>query len=170
MMNAFEAVKRAVPVEDYAQTLTELKPDGMRLRDHCPIPRHNDRSPSFNIWTQSGSWYCFGACARGGDVIDLCQAVEGGEPWEAMMTLAKRYDVSLPERPKTWFRWQDEKGHRRKMLVDVVATSYQRRLFRCFKEGLESIGDPQEREEEARKLWESLFKLAWLCAQWRVNR
>ena len=168
-MNAFEAVKETVPVEDYAQTLTELKPDGMRLMGHSPIPSHNDRSPSFNIWTESESWYCFGAGARGGDVIDLCQAVEGGEPWEAMMALATRYNIKLPEKPKRWREWTVEKGHRRRMLMDVLATSYQRRLFRCFKEDLESIIDPQEREEEAHELWESLWKLSWLCAQWRVN-
>ncbi len=168
-MNAFEAVKEAVPVEDYAQTLTELKPDGMRLIGHCPIPSHNDRSPSFNIWVASGSWYCFGACAGGGDVVDLCRAVEGGEPWEAMMTLAMRYGVQVPEKPKRWREWTVEKGRRRGMLVGVIAESYRRRLFRFFKDDLEGIEDLEEREEEARKLWESLWKLSWLCAHWRVN-
>lgn len=168
-MNAFEAVKAAVPVEDYAQTLTDLRPSGLRLIGCCPVPGHDERTPSFNIWTESGSWRCFGACARGGDVIDLCQAVEGGEPWEAMMTLATRYDVQLPERSQHWHDWQDEKGRQRKMLVDVIAESYRRRLFRCFKEELEGIEDPEERAQEANALWAELWKLSWLYAQWRVT-
>ena len=168
-MNAFETVKEAVPIEDYARTLTELEPQGMRLVGRCPIPGHNDRTPSFHIWPESKSWWCFGACARGGDVINLCQAVEGGEPWEAMMTLATRYGVKVPERPEAWLRWQGEKGHRRRMLVDVIAESYRRRLFRLFKEDLQSIDEPAKRQEEARKLWEGLWPLAWACATWRVN-
>jgi len=48
-MNPFEAVKEAVSVEDYARTLTDLKADGMRLVGRCPVPGHEDRTPSFHI-------------------------------------------------------------------------------------------------------------------------
>ena len=102
-------------------------------------------------------------------MIDLCQAVEGGEPWEAMMALATRYDVRLPSRPQGWHDWQTEKSHRREILVEAVAQSYRRRIFRFFREDLKSINGPTEREEEARKLWEGLWPLAWACAEWRVN-
>ena len=37
-MNVFAAVKDAVPVENYASTLTQLKPSGLRLVARCPIP------------------------------------------------------------------------------------------------------------------------------------
>jgi len=37
-MNGFEVVKEPVPVEDYARTLTELKPEGLRrLVGWCPV-------------------------------------------------------------------------------------------------------------------------------------
>ena len=161
-MNAFEAVKDAVPIEDYARTLTELKPEGLRLVGSCPIPGHNDRTPSFHIWPESRSWWCFGACARGGDVISLCQAVEGGESWEAMMTLASRYDVQLPERPQSWFRWQDEKSRRREEIRYIKARMYQRRIYRLFfADHIAAIQDLKEREREAEQVWHELWSAAW---------
>ena len=35
----------------------------------CPI--HNEKTPSFAWYPVQNRWYCFGACAKGGDVIDL---------------------------------------------------------------------------------------------------
>ena len=168
-MNAFEAVKEAIPLPQYASELTELRRSGGTLVGRCLLPDHEDRTPSFTVWPGNDSWWCFGACARGGDVIDLCQAIEGGEPWEAMMTLATRYGIRLRERPHSWLDWQDEKGQRRKTLVETIAQSYRRRLFRFFKEDLQSMSDPIEREEEARALWKNLWLLAWRCAHGRVN-
>jgi DNA primase len=162
-MNTFEAVKKAVPIEDYARTRTELKPNGLRLVGHCPIPGHNDRTPSFHIWPSEagGSWYCFGACARGGDVIDLCQAVEGGESWEAMMTLASRYNVKLPERPTSWFERQARQRPVRDALEEMRVERVRRRLMRWMvAPEIAGIPDPDERAEEAALAWDGLLPVA----------
>jgi DNA primase len=166
-------VNNSIDIVDYARDLgVELRPSGMRLVGRCAIPRHDDRTPSFNVWPESGSWWCFGACARGGggDVIDLCQAVEGGESWEAMMTLAICYNVELPERPQGWHDWQDEKGRRRKMLRDRRAQHYQRRFLKFFREDLEIIEDSEEREQEARRIYDDLASLARRCAFYAEER
>jgi DNA primase len=163
-VNGFEAVKEAVPVEAYAKTLTELEPQGLRLVGRCPIPVHTDRTPSFHIWPGEGggSWWCFGACARGGDVIDLCQAIEGGEPWEAMMTLATRYDV-LPERPSNWFWRQARQRPVRDALEEMHAERVRRRLMRWMVEPeIAGITAPDERAVEARLAWDGLLPVAWM--------
>lgn len=36
----------------------------------CPLPNHNDTRPSFRVYKDENSWYCF-ACGVGGSVIDL---------------------------------------------------------------------------------------------------
>jgi len=159
-VNGFEAVKEAVPVEAYAKTLTELKPQGLRLVGRCPIPIHTDRTPSFHIWPSEagGSWWCFGACARGGDVVDLCQAVEGGEPWEAMMTLATRYDVKLPERPSGWFGRQARQRPARDALEEMQVKRVRRRLMRGLVEPeIAGITDPGERAMETTLAWDGLL-------------
>jgi hypothetical protein len=47
---------------------------------HCPLPDHEDRTPSCRLYpgAQQG-WWCFG-CSRGGRVYDLASLLLGG-PW-----------------------------------------------------------------------------------------
>lgn len=65
----FAEVKRAVSIEDVAERLTDLRYSGRTGKGLCPF--HDDRQPSFVVWPETGTWRCFGACATGGDVIDL---------------------------------------------------------------------------------------------------
>ena len=173
-MNAFEAVKQAVLPEEYAAELTELRPQGLRLVGRCPVPDHDDRTPSFNIWTGSGSWWCFGACARGGDVIDLCRAVEGGEPWEAMMTLAMRYDIELPQRSPKWLAWQKEKLAIEDLAEDIRFRVRCRRTFKLLvlsAPEIRDIEDPAEKREEIRRCWEAFQEGMKRVPRWkRVSR
>jgi DNA primase len=84
-----EAIRGAVPIEDVAPRYTRLEPlDGRAwFSGRCPMPDHQDRSPSFYLY-HPGRYYCYG-CERGGDVVDLeffCG--DYSELWEAMIALA----------------------------------------------------------------------------------
>ncbi|HSJ55997.1 MAG TPA: CHC2 zinc finger domain-containing protein [Anaerolineae bacterium] len=71
-----DRIKAAVRVEDVAaRYVPSLRRVGERLVGLCPF--HDDTEPSLNIWPASQSWYCFGACRMGGDVIDFLQQAEG---------------------------------------------------------------------------------------------
>ena len=49
----------------------ELKKQGDAYVGRCPF--HDDRTPSFNCWQESGRWRCYG-CGMYGDAIDyVCQ-------------------------------------------------------------------------------------------------
>jgi hypothetical protein len=70
--NLFEAVKQAVSVEELAERFTQLTPAGPRkLKGRCPL--HEERTPSFYVYQDSQRWQCFGACASGGDVVELAR-------------------------------------------------------------------------------------------------
>ena len=44
---------------------------------HCPLPGHEDRTPSFRVHRESDrGWYCFG-CLTGGTIIDLGRELSG---------------------------------------------------------------------------------------------
>jgi len=59
-------------VEDVAARFTELRPAGTgKLKGRCPM--HQERTPSFYVFVDHQRWRCFGACAAGGDVIDLAK-------------------------------------------------------------------------------------------------
>jgi DNA primase len=71
-----DSLKAGVRLEDLAaRYVPSLRRVGERWVGLCPF--HDDTEPSFNIWPDSQSWYCFGACRRGGDVVDLLREAEG---------------------------------------------------------------------------------------------
>jgi DNA primase len=153
---AIEAVKDAVGVAAYSATLTELHGVGNKLRGRCPI-HGGDNPQSFAVYSDEGRWHCY-RCDRGGDVIDLCQAAEGGELWEAVVSLSLRFNVDLPQRPPQWFERQDEKGRIRSAARKYIASVYQRRLTRLYAP-LALIGG-ETPEEELRAL-EGLASSLW---------
>lgn len=64
-------IKATVRLEDEARSFgVELEGRGRRLEGHCPLPGHEDDTPSFDVYTTTQRYYCFG-CQRGGDVIDF---------------------------------------------------------------------------------------------------
>ncbi len=68
-----EAVKARWPIERFCRDLLgcDLKPAGQgKWTARCPLPGHDDRTPSFTIYETSDSAHCFG-CNRRGDIIAL---------------------------------------------------------------------------------------------------
>lgn len=67
------AVKAAWPIARFCTVLLGaiLHPAGRnRWRANCPLPGHDDRTPSFVVYGDDDRAWCFG-CNRGGDVIAL---------------------------------------------------------------------------------------------------
>ena len=60
----------------------------------CPF--HNEKTPSFNIYPENGSFYCFG-CGTGGDVITFIRRIENLDYMEAVRFLAQRAGLNVPE-------------------------------------------------------------------------
>ena len=56
-------------IVDVAGRFTQLTGSGNQLKGRCPL--HDEKTPSFYIYSDSGKWRCYGACADGGDVADL---------------------------------------------------------------------------------------------------
>lgn len=73
---------------------TELKKRGTTLVGLCPF--HTEKTPSFTVWPEKSSYYCFG-CGAGGDVITFVRETEHLEYIEALRHLAKRVGMTLPE-------------------------------------------------------------------------
>ena len=60
----------------------------------CPF--HSEKSPSFTVFPDSQSYYCFG-CGAGGDVITFIKQIENLEYIEAVKLLAQRSGLDMPE-------------------------------------------------------------------------
>ena len=63
-----EDLKYRCPVEDVIASYVPLKKAGSNLKGLCPF--HSEKTPSFTVFTQSQSFYCFG-CGAGGDVVSF---------------------------------------------------------------------------------------------------
>lgn len=67
----YAALKARIDIADYVGRYTRLRPlANGRLVGRCPLPGHNDSTPSFWVYPESRSWFCFG-CNSGGDVFDF---------------------------------------------------------------------------------------------------
>jgi len=165
---AIECLKSAVRLENYAEELTELRCNGSSLRGVCPV-HQGDNPQSFAVYPEPQRWRCF-RCDRGGDVVDLAQAVEGhAELWTAMLSLAQRYSIELPERPESWHGHQAHKNKVRQILEESITRSYQRRLYKVYSNYLADIGDPEAHRREAADFWDTCYRVGRICAKRRMG-
>ena len=81
-------------ISDIASSYMQLKRRGRNLVGLCPF--HGEKTPSFNIYTENGSFYCFG-CGAGGDVITFVMKIENLDYMEAVKFLAQRAGMTVPE-------------------------------------------------------------------------
>lgn len=87
-------VKYRNDLGELAASYMQLKRRGRNLVGLCPF--HGEKTPSFNIYTENGSFYCFG-CGVGGDVITFVMKIENLDYLEAVKFLAQRAGMSMPE-------------------------------------------------------------------------
>lgn len=79
---------------ELAGSYMQLKRRGRNLVGLCPF--HGEKTPSFNIYTENGSFYCFG-CGTGGDIITFVMKIENLDYMEAVRFLAERAGMTMPE-------------------------------------------------------------------------
>ena len=62
---------KTLDIINVAGRFTELTGSGDKPKGRCPL--HDEKSASFYVYADSQRWRCYGACASGGDVIELLQ-------------------------------------------------------------------------------------------------
>ena len=92
-MTAIEEIKQRIDIVDFISRYTPLQRAGSSFKGNCPF--HNERTPSFIVTPDRNSWYCFGACATGGDVFEFLMRKENLTFPEALEILAKEAGVEL---------------------------------------------------------------------------
>lgn len=83
------------PIEPLASAyVSGLKRRGRNLVGLCPF--HNEKTPSFTVYPENNSFYCFG-CGAGGDIITFVKRVENLDYVDAVKFLAARAGLKMPE-------------------------------------------------------------------------
>jgi hypothetical protein len=68
-----DRLKSSIAIEDLIARYVELSTSGQNYRARCPF--HEDRSPSFMVYPQTQTFYCFG-CREHGDVLSFLMRQE----------------------------------------------------------------------------------------------
>jgi DNA primase len=100
MVYDLDSIKQRNPIADViAAHGVALRESGTHLVGHCPF--HEDEHPSFVVYPETRSFYCFG-CNAGGDVIDFIRRAYNLSFRDALERLSdgQSPQVSNPPRPE----------------------------------------------------------------------
>ena len=95
-MSVTDEIKARVDAVEFISRYVPLQRAGRSFKARCPF--HEERTPSFVVFPESGTWRCFGACSTGGDIFSFLMQKENMDFREALQTLAQEAGVQLPER------------------------------------------------------------------------
>jgi len=113
-MSVVDDVKSKIDIIDVIGQYATLKKAGRNFKALCPF--HNEKTPSFIVFPDQGTWHCFGACNTGGDVFTFLMKKENIDFGEALRRLAQRAGVEL-------MREAPGEDAERKKLREILATA-----------------------------------------------
>lgn len=130
-----QEVARRNDIEELIGQYVQLRRRGRTLTGLCPF--HNEKTPSFTVYPDTQSFYCFG-CGAAGDAITFVRKINNLGYVEAVKQLAARAGMPMPEE-------DDKESRQRSRMLEM-----NRCAARYFYEQL-NARTPQA--EEARRYW-----------------
>lgn len=111
-----QEVKSRLSIQDVVSGYVKLERAGSSLRARCPF--HSERTPSFHVSPERGTYHCFG-CGVGGDIFSFVEQIEGVDFKGALKILAERAGV-----PLVYARSEKKEGVDRLFELMEVATLF----------------------------------------------
>lgn len=129
-----EVVRRS-DITDIVGTYVQLRHRGRTHTGLCPF--HSEKTPSFVVYPETQSFYCFG-CGAGGDVITFVRKINNLDYVEAVKMLAGRAGMPMPE--------EDDKAGRLRSRVLAINKEAARFFY-------EQLNEDNEAARTARAYW-----------------
>src|SRR3989344_9591004 len=85
-------IKDRLAITEIVGPYVKLKRAGRPLQGLCPF--HKEKTPSFHVSPERGTWHCFG-CGLGGDGFSFIEKVEGVDFKGALKLLAEKAGVTI---------------------------------------------------------------------------
>jgi DNA primase len=118
-------VRDRTEIVDLVSSYVQLKKTGRSYKGLCPF--HQEKTPSFVVFPESGNFHCFG-CGRGGDIFTFYMGVEHVEFRDALQELAKRAGVELGTTPSLP---PEVDAHRNRLIeLNEMATAFYANVLR----------------------------------------
>ncbi len=158
MNSPVDQIKERLSIEDVVSSYIKLERTGTNLKAKCPF--HNEKTPSFFVSPDRGSYYCFG-CGASGDIFTFVEEFEGLDFKGALRLLAERAGVTLQAYSKDRKEAESEKEKLYRVMEE--ATLY-------FEKNLTENKQVQE-YLKARGLTEKSikdFRIGYAILDWRL--
>ena len=95
MSSSVEKIKERLSIVDVISSYMQVEQSGKNFKARCPF--HNEKTPSFFISADRGTYYCFG-CGEKGDIFSFVEKFEGVDFMGSLKLLAERAGVTLEMR------------------------------------------------------------------------
>lgn len=121
MSTPVEKIKERLTITEVIESYIKLDRSGTNFKGKCPF--HNEKTPSFFVSPERGSYYCFG-CGAKGDIFSFVQAFEGLDFMGSLKLLANRAGIPLVhEKPEV-------KNERERLyeIMEIAASFYESAL------------------------------------------
>ena len=94
MTSSVDQIKSKIDIVTLVSSYIKLEKAGANFKGKCPF--HNEKTPSFFVSPDRGSYYCFG-CQAKGDIFTFVQEFEGLDFIGSLKVLAERAGVPLEQ-------------------------------------------------------------------------
>lgn len=155
MSSDVERIKELLNIADVVGEYIELKKAGSHFKARCPF--HNEKTPSFIVSPDRGTYHCFG-CGASGDVFSFVQEFEGLDFRGALKMLGRKAGVEISSGERGVFK---EKKDRLLKVTDEAAKFFEDNI----KKSKESLVYLKNRgvTEKTIKNW----KIGYALSEWR---
>jgi DNA primase len=160
-MDAVAEIKAKIDLVEFIGRATPLQKAGRNFRGLCPF--HTEKTPSFYVFPDRGTWRCFGSCGEGGDLFTFVQKRNNLEFRAALQDLAREAGIQLSAEGAQRRTRAEHLGR----VVSAAVDYYQRQLAGATGEAARAY------LVEKRGLTEdtiATFHLGWAPDEWRGLR
>ena len=154
MNSPVQQIKERLSIEEVVSSYIKLDRVGANFKARCPF--HNEKSPSFFVSADRGTYYCFG-CGAKGDIFTFVEEFEGLDFKGTLKVLAERAGVVLSEFNK------EKEGEKEKLyrIMEEATKFFEKNLV-----GNQSvISYLKERGLEDKTIKD--FRIGFIKADWR---
>lgn len=157
MNSPVNKIKDRLSIEEVVSSYIKLDRAGNNLKAKCPF--HNEKTPSFFISPDRGTYYCFG-CGASGDIFTFVEEFEGLDFRGALKLLAERAGVPLEAYTKSGKDNENEKERLYKIMEEAT-------LFfeNNLKQNKEALGYLKNRGLEDKTIKD--FRIGFAILDWR---
>ena len=159
-MSVVDEIKDRLDIVEVIQPYVPLKKAGRNYKGLCPF--HAEKTPSFVVFAETGTWHCFGACGTGGDVFTFVMKRENLSFGEALQLLAQRAGVELE--PQSPHAAEAEKRLDLLREINQTASTYFHHLFHHSDEAARARAYLEKRGQNRETI--DRFQVGYALEQW----